>query len=278
MKTPFLGIGLSLSLGIVAQRYGFALMSGGPAILLFGAVLLWIIRKNRLFLPFFLAFILLAGAFRAHSAGIRPVNAAENFISPYRVELTGKVLNLPDVKKRGKRVIASFLLEARTLRSGPKRYKKIKTVTGKVQVFWIQPGFIPEKGDTLLVSARLERPRRALNPGEFDHAEYLKQKSVFAVFQPVGYRSGRLIRKALPWDPGLWIGRARSWLAELIDRLYPAPRSAVLKALVLGLRSDVGPAAQNAFMKTGTVHLFATANTKRNFAPFSNKIISAYSP
>lgn len=257
MNAPFLKIGISFALGIVARYYGFYFPGESCAALILGSGALWFLRRTRFFTPLLMIVLILAGIFRAHFDGVRPTDAVEHSVSRYKVELRGQVVNQPDVKRKGRRVMASFVLAARSVRSGPRSYKKEKTVRGDVQVFWIQPGFIPEAGDTILLWGQLEKPRSALNPGEFDHAKYLSQKNIFTLVRPIGRRAGTLLAKAPPWSPALWIGRTRSGLAELIDRLYPLPRSAILKALVLGVRSDVGPVIQNAFMKTGTVHLLA---------------------
>jgi competence protein ComEC len=133
-------------------------------------------------------------------------------------------------------------------------------------------------GDELRLYGTLSAPRTVLNPGEFDYGNFLAQKNIHAVFQTIGKKCVRITKTGNPWVPARMIAETRRRLAALIDKLYKPGESAILKALVLGLRSDVSPEVRNHFFRSGTIHLFATANTKRDFAPFSNKIIAAYSP
>lgn len=257
MNSPLLWIGISFALGIIARCYGFTLIAKYPFSLVVGLMVLWFSKGKRFFLPLLMAWFALAGAMRMHIDMIRPADAIEDSISPYRIELEGKVIHQPEIKKRGRRVIASFILQAKTIGEGPRKYRRKKSVAGNVQVFWIQPGFIPNSGDALRLWGQLQRPRSALNPGEFDYAKYLSRKNIFTLMQPIGKRSGYLIAKAPFWDLGSWLGLARQEIAALIERIYPFPQSAILKALVVGIRGDVGPVIQNSFMKTGTVHLLA---------------------
>ena len=180
------------------------------------------------------------------------------------------------MKGKGKRV--SFVIASDEIDTGSRRFPKPRTVRGDVQVFWMQPGVIPEIGDTVRLYGELKSPRRRLNPGEFDQEKYLQERNIQAVFQVIGKRSGHIVKTASILDPAPWIGRLRFWIAERVDLVYKRPESSILKALILGIRDDIGGRRRDDFMKTGTVHLFATANTKRDFAPFSNKIIAAYSP
>ena len=57
--------------------------------------------------------------------------------------------------------------------------------------------------------------------------------------------------------PARILAEIRRSLAALIDKLYAVPEAAILKALVLGLRSDVASEVRSQFMKTGTIHLLA---------------------
>lgn len=280
MKAPFLWIGVSFAFGIIAWRSGLCLpWAPGLVAALLAGVMLWFCRGTRIFFPLFLLLMGAAGFFRAEIDAVRHSDGIERFIGPGRLTVRGIVQNQPDVRTRGKRVTASFLLDAQSVRGAYRRAgAREKKTSGRVQVFWIQPGVIPESGDAVELSGRLDRPRPALNPGQFDHEKYLAGKKIFTVLQPIGPRSGRLVDRSPPWNAGRWIGRARTGIVALLGRIYPFPQSELLKALVVGARSNVPADLQGAFMKTGTVHLVTTTNTKWDYTAFSNAIAAAHSP
>ncbi len=278
MNAPFFGISLGFSLGIVAEHW--IKIPIVPVFIFSGAgiIALWFLRGRKLFLPLFILLMGCAGTLATRLDAVVPANDVRRFVGSGRVALTGTVSSLPEVKTRGKRVSVSLILRAGALTESEKgRYRKIP-VKGQVQVFLIQLPFVPQVGDELRLYGTLDLPRKVLNPGEFDYGQFLGQKDIYTIFQTIGPKSVKRLREGARLSPARLLADARKSLAALIDRLYATPEAAIMKALVLGLRSDISPEVRDQFMKTGTVHLFATANTKRDFAPFSNKIIATYSP
>ena len=126
-----------------------------------------------------------------------------------------------------------------------------------MQVFLIQPPLVPQVGDELRLYGELSAPRTVLNPGEFDYGRFLGEKNIFAIFQAIGPRSVKRLHEGSWFLPERLLADARRNLATLIDALYTVPEAAIMKALVLGLRSDVAPEVRDQFMKTGTIHLLA---------------------
>jgi len=278
MKNPFVWVSLGLLLGIVAEKYGgfsawwITGIGGG------GMILLWILRGSRIFLPLFIFLFACAGFLWARIDARVPDHAVQRFAGTGRIVLRGTVESLPEVKSRGKKITVSFVLKSRSIvrREGPQR--RSFRASGSVQVFLLQSPEVPQVGDELRLYGELTLPRKILNPGEFDYASFLAQKDIYAVFQSIGPKSVRVVRNGTKYAPARVLAEVRRYLASLIERSYVPSEAAIFKALVLGLRGDVSPEVRDQFTKTGTVHLFATANTKRDFAPFSNKIIATYSP
>ena len=278
MKTPFLWIALGFSLGIVTDRLVKIPWVWVSCCLGGGLVVLWFLRGGKGFLPLFVLLMGCAGILSSRLDAFVPAQAIQRFVSTERLTLTGVVSSLPEMKSRGKRSVISLGLEARSIIRSEKGRRRNLRVTGLVQTFLIQPPLIPQVGDELRLFGTLEAPRQILNPGEFDYGSFLGDKNIYAIFQTIGPRSVRRIREGTWFLPERLLAEARRKLAALTDRLYTAPEAAIMKALVLGLRSDIAPEVRDQFMKTGTVHKVTTTNTGWDNAPFSNALVAAHSP
>jgi len=257
MRLPFLWVAMGFSLGIVAEKHWLIptlWLSNG---LFAGIVLLWFLRGRKCFLLLFVLLLGCAGALWARLDAYVPANAVQNFISSGRVTLRGVVETLPEVKIRGKKTTVSLVLKASSITKQDRGHRKFRKITGKVQAFLLQSSIIPQVGDELRLYGELSKPREVLNPGEFDYSKFLEQKGVRAVFQTIGKKCVRVTRVGNPWAPARMIADARRRLATLVDKIYQTQEAAIVKALVLGLRSDVSPEVRSQFMKTGTIHLLA---------------------
>lgn len=257
MKLPFLPLAFGFTLGIILAQdsmFSASIISGCFGI---GIVVSWLLRGRNLFLPFFILMMACSGFLCCRLDFYKRADAIEHYIGSHRVGLTGVVASLPNVKTRGRRVTVSFVLSSRSAVKWDKDRKRSRKVTGNVQAVFIQPPFIPQVGDMLRISGKLERPRPALNPGEFDYRCYLAKKNIYTVIQTIGGRNiDRVTSDHMAWWVR-WLATMREQIARLIDRLYPPGEAAILKPLVIGLWADVRPEIRNQFMKTGTIHLLA---------------------
>ncbi|MFH0985268.1 MAG: ComEC/Rec2 family competence protein [Candidatus Omnitrophota bacterium] len=268
MNLPFLWIALGFSVGLFASKYGNIPAAGLAWILGLGILLLWFLRGWRYFGPLFVLLLACAGILWAQLDAHVPANAVRNFAGPERITLRGVVSALPEIKTRGKKATVSLVLKARSISRQEGSRRKFRKVSGEVQTFLLQAPVLPQVGDELWLYGTLSAPRQVLNPGEFDYGDFLAQKNIHAVFQTIGKKSVRVVREGGKFLPGRILAQTRRKLAALIDKLYAAPHAAILKALVLGLRSDVAPEVRNQFMKTGTIHISPMADTKWNYTPF----------
>jgi len=182
----------------------------------------------------------------------------------------GIVTDLPSVKLTGKRARIRFVLEAERLLYAsadcagtevplPETLKIQKLSGGKVQVFLLNPPVVPEPGDRVRIFGALQRPRGPLNPGEMDYAAYLAANRIYAAFSGIGPASLQLLEPAvrLNWDAR--IQKMRKLLAERLDRVFgPGELHAeLLKALLLGLRSQFPQDLWQIMMRTGTAHIIS---------------------
>ena len=280
MRLPFAWIGLGFSLGIVAEKYGHIPTVWPAWGLGLGILLLGFLRGTKFFIPFFILSLGCAGILCAKLNAYVSAQAVENFADVQRVKLQGVVNSLPEIKTRGKKVTVSFILDAYSVTRQEDGRRKFHKACGNVQAFLIQSPVIPQVGDELLLFGELSAPKQVLNPGEFDYGNFLAQKNIHAVFQSIGKKCVRLVKTGDPWTAARIIANARRYCAALVDKLYGASsgEAAMVKALVLGLRSDISPEVRDQFMKTGTIHQVTTANTKWNYTPFSNAIVAVHSP
>jgi len=257
MRVPFFWPALGFALGIViAKNYALPV---NAVLGCFGAniVSAWLFRGKNFFLIFFVFAMACLGFLSCRLDFHQRADAVEHHAGAGRVTLTGVVRTLPNVKTRGKRITVSLVLSARALSKWEGGAKREFEVTGNIQVSLIQPSYIPQIGDVLRISGKLEKPRRASNPGEFDYARYLAGKNIHASIQTIGgwnvQRNG--CGQIAWWIRGMTLARER--IAGLIDQIYPASLAAILKPLVIGIWTDVRPEIRNQFMKTGTIHLLA---------------------
>ena len=257
MKLPFLWLSLGFSIGIVVEKYWKVPVLWLVYGLFTGIVLLWFLRGHRVFLPFLILCLGCAGILWAGLDAFVPANAVQNFTGPERVILRGVVDSLPEMKTRGKKKTVSLVLAARSITREEGGRRKFHKVSGQVQVFLLQAPSLPQVGDELRLFGELSAPKQVLNPGEFDYGSFLAQKNIAALFQTIGPKSVRVTREGSRFLPARILAEIRRSLAALIDKLYVASEAAILKALVLGMRSDVAPEVRDQFMKTGTIHLLA---------------------
>ncbi|TYO99915.1 competence protein ComEC [Geothermobacter ehrlichii] len=112
-------------------------------------------------------------------------------------------------------------------------------------------------GERVQFSARLRRPARFGNPGEFDYPRHLAAQGVFATaYLPNERGLARLAPKGGP-SPRLRLARLRQQLSDWIDSRLPPVRASLLKALVLGNRDAFPERLRQRVAGAGLAHLLA---------------------
>src|SRR5262249_54713667 len=166
-----------------------------------------------------------AWALRAVDAPALPPDHVARLVLPVRTTLTGDVEEI----RRGPRGRAVILLRAAEVVLGGVP----RSVSGRVRV--TVRGRLPKlrAGDRLRARTTLRVPRNFANPGSFDVRGHLARRGIWATASVWDAR--RLER--LPRRTRGVVMRLRRWrerLGRAIARAVPAPRDAVLAALVLG--------------------------------------------
>ena len=167
------------------------------------------------------------------------------------VEITGKVITRPQLKKGGKRRV-TFIMEVKRI----KFENKINKTEGKVWVNSYFPYKTCNYGDRVNVKGRLRIPRGARKKGEFNWQEYLSYQGVW-----VEVNSGKVnVIEKNRGNPILSLAyRSRDWMAGLIDKTLPFPHRSVLKGILLGDKESLPADTLSAFRKTGTAHILVVS-------------------
>ena len=129
-------------------------------------------------------------------------------------------------------------------------------VTGLLRVTVVgQPPDI-NRGDKIRFKARIRSIRNFNNPGGFDYKRYMVFKGILAT----AYVKADNIHIAAKLPPtGILpaIQRARSQFADLVGNAGSPEVQGVLKALIIGDRTQIFDATRQAFNRSGVAHLLA---------------------
>jgi competence protein ComEC len=119
------------------------------------------------------------------------------------------------------------------------------------------------EGDRLTVWATLRRPRGFGNPGAFDAEGYARLQGVHAAGS---CKSPLLVRHAggaVPVGLRRLTALARTWARRMLRRaVVPGPEEGLVRAMTLGDRSGLDPAAAQAFRAAGIYHVLAISGAQ----------------
>ncbi len=269
MRRPFFWPAVGLAVGILLGR-AFHFPNRLVFIFVFSLLPpLWAFRGRRFFLALLLLALIGVGILRVRQAFQISTHDISNFASGDWTSVEGRVISLPELKEKGRRKIYSFVLESKNL----VRERKFSQTHGKIQVFVFNPSREPVAGSRVRLRGKLIRPKKALNPGEFDYQKHLENQGIRAVFEGYGPRSVQILENPLRrMFPFLVIQDLRLVFARRIDSQFSYPTHAILRALVLGMRKGLPEELRDDLMKTGTTHILPTANRRifdNSFASYS---------
>ncbi|SRR5579871_1617144 len=147
--------------------------------------------------------------------------------------------------------------------------------------FRISPG-IPQPvlsyGDEVVIEGKIQVPAPAMNPGQFDYADYLKTKGVADVMYaspgkwkkvPQFPPSPPLLKggeRGVLWNEDThgwfflrWSCGLKRWAEDTLYRFLPFPENALLDGILLGERSPLPDKMVESFFLTGTIHILAVS-------------------
>jgi competence protein ComEC len=131
----------------------------------------------------------------------------------------------------------------------------IVPVTGKLRVTLEGEPLDLNMGDSISFTGKIHPLRNFQNPGGFDYRQYMAFNGIYG---SVFVQSSE-IKQTTPDRGGFfqWIYRIRKTVSRTLDNVGEADERAVLKALLIGERSDVSDRIMENFSKAGVSHLLA---------------------
>lgn len=113
-------------------------------------------------------------------------------------------------------------------------------------------------GDRIRFTARLRLPRNFGNPGAFDYRGYLLQNGIQALVAVSANDMILLSRGSSHWY-GRWKSAIRRSLFRRMGQLWAPADAAILRAVLVGERSEVSRDTRLAFQRTGAYHLLVVS-------------------
>lgn len=159
--------------------------------------------------------------------------------------LVGVVTGLPESRGSGTRF--AFDVHALQGEEGDPRF------SGRVRLTWYRGAPELRPGERWRLRVRLKAPHGFANPGGFDYEGWLFRRGIRAT----GYvRTSTINRRLAPAGWGV-DGLRREIGRRLQAALGDSGASGLIRALVLGDRSGIGPEQWEVLTRTGTNHLIA---------------------
>lgn len=120
---------------------------------------------------------------------------------------------------------------------------------------------VPAVGDLVRVYGTATLPSPPRNPGEFDYAGWLRAQGVAAVVRADGGGALEVRGKGSPGP----VERVAAWLRARflagVRRHLPGVEGAVVEGMVLGIRTGLPAGVEDAFRRSGLVHLLAVSGS-----------------
>lgn len=166
-----------------------------------------------------------------------------------QVQITG-IVYLPP-RHVGEKSI-SYLVAERVSVAG-----KESLTTGKIRVTIRGVSTPLHYGDRIRIKAKIYHPRNFGNPGAFDYRGQLRRREILLTAYVRDGSDVELISTACG-NPVLRL--FESWrlnISSFLDEHTTQPGRGVLKALLIGERSEIGDEVKEAFISSGAVHILA---------------------
>jgi competence protein ComEC len=218
---------------------------------LFSLLFVW--KGQKVFLlPLFLFFTIGYWSLQSWTAPRLPANHVSRFVDDKLWHIIGSLDGYPERFPDRTR----FVLQAESLARKGAFYK----VSGAVRVTIQEPLAGLRSGDRVACLARLKEIRNFNNPGGFDYRRYLAFREIFASASVSRESFVIKLHPGKTWRLSRAVDDSRRTVSILIDKATPEdPGEArgVIKALLLGDRSQVSPKTRDIFNRIGTAHLLA---------------------
>ena len=265
-QAPLVPVALAATAGLVIERYvDIPLALTGLGILL--ALLFWIFSRRSHLAPVFLwtACAFLAALYLHVYRGSFSADDIGQFATPEPklVRLRGTLLEEPVelvIDKNDPLVSIPGSESTRLLFSA----SEMQTIAGwqptSGRVMLTVAGQLDEIhcGDEIEVEGWLDGPPQAANPGEWEWAEYLRDRRVRAEMHVKKTPDAVVRLREASWlNPSSWLAQIRGWGQRSLARNLPPREAAVGTALLLGDGSAMARSEWDRYVRTGVIHVLA---------------------
>ena len=248
---PLIPLLISLMGGILlgSRLAGFAAGSGVLAGVCAGFCLRGLLRGKPAFYAPILLFISLGYlSIQPWMSPRVPAHHLNHYTDSQRWDILGQIDNQPSqIKNR-----TSFDLRVAALDADHQTH----AVAGLLRVTAV--GDRPELavGDKIRFKARMRSIANYKNPGGFDYKRFMAFKGIYATAYVRGDRI-RIVEKSPPDAVSRMIHRVRSTFAGLVEKSGTSDVQGVLKAIIIGDRTQISDATRQSFNRAGVGHLLA---------------------
>ena len=192
-----------------------------------------------------------------HSVNVHAVSNFPHFRAiqngqQFEATLTGVIADAPQ-QRNG---VVTFPLKVDSFSD---RYYR-GTTSNRVSVVLFQASTIPHYGDHVRLRGRLSYPEEPQNPGQFDSRSWFQSQGVSAELIADGDTFAVLQRNQGNAIKSVAIQARESIRQKLTAGIEDDPDTAsIVAAMVLGTKSDSPKELRNAFVNSGTMHVFAVS-------------------
>ena len=114
-------------------------------------------------------------------------------------------------------------------------------------------------GDVVSLHGLLEQPKLHTNPGAFSFRVYQSRRGSYCLLN-VKRSTGVDVVGHGGWNPVLALSwRVRQSIVNTVEAHQPSTEAAILEGILIGRRATLPPDLSDDFVKTGTVHVLASA-------------------
>jgi len=251
---PLIPLLLALITGVVAGLW-LPNLSGTffvVAVLFLFSLLLVYKGKKACLLPLLLLFVLGYWSLQSWTSPRLPANHVSHFVDGRPWHIIGTVDGYPERFPDRTRLV----LKAESLARKGVFYK----VSGAVRTTIREPVAGLRSGDRVACLARLKEIRNFNNPGGFNYRRYLAFRGIYASASVSRESFVVRLHPAKTYRLGHVIDHSRRAVCSLIDKATsedPGDARGVIKALLIGDRSEISLKVRDVFNRIGIAHLLA---------------------
>lgn len=270
-ERPLLSLTVLFAAGIFLAMFAPLLVYLVLILLVLCTVLFAVTRRPLWGLKALWLAFLLSGVLRYRVAIQRAPDDVSRLASSF-IRLTGRINSEVETAEKARFQTVHTALFTLTAQSAVLPNGDTLPVTGDVEVRVSLPSpasatasndseHLPRYGDTLVLRGRLIVPDGPRNPGGFDYRAYLARRGIYATLTARHPTDWQVLSRGSPLDNPVFrlAFVLRERILQSAHEALPPTEASALNGILLGARADLPSDLREAFERTGTTHILATA-------------------